>query len=147
PRRRLGSLPAHRPCPRPRHKPRRGAPPPAGPRVSPLGPAASAQRRNSTPKGAIGRRALTVAAAAVSIAAGAALPASAGAAPAVLVVGDSLTVMAAPYLEQHLPGVRLTVNAENGYNSFQIRDLCEEAFEPSQAVIVFAAGTNDNPAH
>lgn len=97
--------------------------------------------------GAIGRRALTVAAATVSIAAGAALPASAGAAPSVLVVGDSLTVMAAPYLEQHLPGVRLTVNAENGYNSFQIHDLFEEAFEPSQSVIVFAAGTNDNPAH
>jgi hypothetical protein len=65
----------------------------------------------------------------------------------VLVVGDSLEVLTSPYLQRHLPGVRLTVNAEGGYNSNQIRELFEESYDPSQAVIVFDAGTNDNPAY
>ena len=45
------------------------------------------------------------------------------------------------------PGVPLTVNAEGGYNSFQIFDLFRESYDPSQSVIVFDAGTNDNPAY
>jgi hypothetical protein len=65
----------------------------------------------------------------------------------VLVVGDSLEVLTSPYLERYLPGVPLTINAEGGYNSFQIFDLFEQAYEPSHSVIVFDAGTNDNPAH
>lgn len=64
-----------------------------------------------------------------------------------LVVGDSLEVLTSPYLEQYLPDVPLTVNAEGGYNSFQIFDLFEESYEPSHSVIVFDAGTNDNPAY
>ena len=64
-----------------------------------------------------------------------------------LVVGDSLEVLTSPYLKQYLPGVQLTVNAEGGYNSFQIFDLFEESYDPSQSVIVFDAGTNDNPAY
>lgn len=64
-----------------------------------------------------------------------------------LVVGDSLEVLTSPYLERYLPGVPLTINAEGGYNSFQIFDLFEESYEPSQSVIVFDAGTNDNPAY
>jgi len=43
--------------------------------------------------------------------------------------------------------VALTVNAQGGYNSYQIRELFEESYEPSQSVIVFDAGTNDNPAY
>ncbi len=73
----------------------------------------------------------------------ASLPGSGG----VLVVGDSLEVGTSPYLDQYLPGVPLTVNAEGGYNSYQIFDLFNESYDPSQSVIVFDAGTNDNPAY
>ena len=64
----------------------------------------------------------------------------------VLVVGDSLEELTSPYLKQYLPGVPLTVNAVGGSNSFQIFDLFQESYEPSQSVIVFDAGTNDNPS-
>ncbi|HEU4736043.1 MAG TPA: hypothetical protein VFS48_03325, partial [Solirubrobacterales bacterium] len=63
------------------------------------------------------------------------------------VVGDSLQELTAPYLSRYLPGVQLTINAAGGYNSFQIFDLFEESYDPSQSVIVFDAGTNDNPAY
>jgi hypothetical protein len=65
----------------------------------------------------------------------------------VLVVGDSLEVLTIPYLQRYLPGVPLTTNAVAGYNSYQIFDLFEESYEPSHSVIVFDAGTNDNPAY
>jgi lysophospholipase L1-like esterase len=65
----------------------------------------------------------------------------------VLVVGDSLEVLTIPYLQRHLPGVTLTTNAVGGYNSYQIYDLFRESYDPSQAVIVFDAGVNDNPAY
>jgi hypothetical protein len=79
-----------------------------------------------------------------------ALAATAGqaqAAPKVLVVGDSLEELTSPYLSRYLPGVELVVNAQGGYNSFQIFDLFQESYEPSDSVIVFDAGTNDNPAY
>ena len=41
----------------------------------------------------------------------------------------------------------LTVNAVGGYNSYQILELFEESYDPSQPVIVFDAGTNDNPSY
>ena len=63
----------------------------------------------------------------------------------VLVVGDSLEVLTEPYLKQYLQGTPLKVNAVGGYNSLQIFKLFEESFDPSQSVIVFDAGTNDNP--
>ncbi len=65
----------------------------------------------------------------------------------VLVVGDSLEVLTSPYIEQYLKelGITVTVNAVGGYNSFQIYDLFEESYDPAQSVIVFDAGTNDNP--
>lgn len=80
----------------------------------------------------------------------AALVASAGqaaAAPKVLVVGDSLEELTSPYLSRHLPGVELVINAKGGYNSYQIFDLFQESYEPSDSVIVFDAGTNDNPSY
>lgn len=64
-----------------------------------------------------------------------------------LVVGDSLEVLTIPYLKRYLPGVPLTTNAVGGYNSYQIFDLFEESYDPSHSVIVFDAGTNDNPAY
>ncbi len=65
----------------------------------------------------------------------------------VLVVGDSLEVLTSPYLQHYLPGVHLTINAEGGYNSNQIYGLFSESYDPSQSVIVFDAGTNDNPGY
>jgi hypothetical protein len=65
----------------------------------------------------------------------------------VLVVGESLEVLTIPYLERYLPGVPLTTNAVGGYNSFQIYELFEQSYDPSHSVIVFDAGTNDNPAY
>lgn len=63
----------------------------------------------------------------------------------VLVVGDSLEVLTIPYLKQYLPGVKVTTNAVGGYNSFQIFNLFKESYDPSQSVVVFDSGTNDNP--
>jgi hypothetical protein len=83
--------------------------------------------------------------------AGLALPAASASASSdeggVLVVGDSLEELTSPYLKRYLPGVPLTVNTVGGSNSFQIYDLFRESYDPSQSVIVFDAGTNDNPAY
>lgn len=65
----------------------------------------------------------------------------------VLVVGDSLEELTSPYLAKYLPGIPLTVNAVGGSNSYQILELFEESYDPSQSVIVFDAGTNDNPSY
>ena len=65
----------------------------------------------------------------------------------VLVVGDSLAELTSPYLAHLLPGVPITVNAVGGSNSFQIFDLFQESYEPSDSVIVFDAGTNDDPEY
>jgi hypothetical protein len=77
-----------------------------------------------------------------------AIAAPANAAPPradVLVVGDSLEELAGPYLPELLPGVSVTVNAVGGSNTYEILELFEESYEPSQSVIVFDGGTNDNP--
>jgi hypothetical protein len=74
------------------------------------------------------------------------VPAARGA-PGVLVVGDSLEELTSPHLAKFLPGVPLTIDAVGGYNSYQIFDLFQESYESSQRVIVFDAGTNDNPSY
>jgi hypothetical protein len=76
-----------------------------------------------------------------------ALSPAARAAPGVLVVGDSLEELTSPHLSRFLPGVPLTIDAVGGYNSYQIFDLFQESYDPSQRVIVFDAGTNDNPSY
>jgi hypothetical protein len=73
--------------------------------------------------------------------------ASASGSGGVLIVGDSLGALTSPYLQRYLPGVTLTTNAVGGYNSYQIYDLFQESYDPSQSVVVFDAGTNDNPAY
>ncbi len=65
----------------------------------------------------------------------------------VLVVGDSLEELTSPHLSKYLPGIPVTVDAVGGYNSFQILELFERSYDPSQRVIVFDAGTNDNPSY
>ncbi len=94
-------------------------------------------------------RKLAIVAAAVAVLALAptASPARASGGGGVLVVGDSLEELTSPYLRRYLPGVPLTVNAVGGSNSYQILELFEESYDPSQSVIVFDAGTNDNPAY
>lgn len=82
----------------------------------------------------------------LSLLAPAAAPAASGNG-GVLVVGDSIEVLTIPYLQRYLPGVRLTTNAVGGYNSNQIFGLFEQSYDPSHSVIVFDAGTNDNPAY
>jgi lysophospholipase L1-like esterase len=74
-------------------------------------------------------------------------PANAGGNGGVLVVGDSLAELTSPYLRRYLPGVPITVDAVGGSNTYQIYELFERSYEPSQSVIVFDAGTNDNPAY
>lgn len=64
----------------------------------------------------------------------------------VLIVGDSLEVATEPYFENYLSGVEVTHTAVVGYNSYQIFDLFEENYEASMSVIVFDAGTNDDPS-
>lgn len=76
-----------------------------------------------------------------------AAPAPAQSPPHVLVVGDSLADLTSPYLSRYLPGVELTINAVGGYNSYQIFDLFQESYDPTDDVIVFDAGTNDNPEY
>lgn len=93
-------------------------------------------------------RKLAIAAAAAVLALAPAAPsASASGSGGVLVVGDSLEELTSPYLQRYLPGVPLTVNAVGGSNSYQILELFEESYDPSQSVVVFDAGTNDNPAY
>jgi hypothetical protein len=65
----------------------------------------------------------------------------------ILVVGDSLEVLTSPYLKNYLPADKLTINAVGGYSSIQIFGLFQESYDPSQSVIVFDAGTNDNPSY
>ncbi len=93
------------------------------------------------------RKLATVAGALLTALALAAPTASASGNGSALVVGDSLAILTSPYLERYLPGVPLTVNAEGGYNSYQILDLFKESYDPSYSVVVFDAGTNDNPAY
>lgn len=86
--------------------------------------------------------------AALLVTAALAAPAQARTEGGVLVVGDSLEELTSPHIAKFLPpGVEVTINAVGGYNSFQIFDLFQESYDPSQAVIVFDAGTNDNPEY
>ena len=79
--------------------------------------------------------------------AGLAAPSAGAQGASVLVVGDSLEELTSPYLSKFLPGVKLTVNAVGGSNSYQIFDLFQESYDPSQSVVVFDAGTNDDPEY
>ena len=97
--------------------------------------------------GRIGSFGLATAALLLVLLALGATAAPAGAAPKVLVVGDSLEELTSPYLSRYLPGAELVINAVGGSNSYQIYDLFQESYEPSDSVIVFDAGTNDNPEY
>ena len=93
------------------------------------------------------RTVLLAVASAMLAVAGCAPPASASGGGGVLLVGDSLEELTSPYLRRYLPSVPLTVDAVGGSNSYQIYELFEQSYDPSQSVIVFDGGTNDNPAY
>jgi hypothetical protein len=65
----------------------------------------------------------------------------------VLVVGDSLGVGTEPYLRQELPGTPILDDSVGGRPSPGGLDALRAEISPSDAVIVFAMGTNDNPAY
>jgi hypothetical protein len=93
------------------------------------------------------RRLASIAAASVALVLVVASVAQAAPRASVLVVGDSLEELTSPHLPDYLPGVELTVNAVGGSNTYEILDLFEESYDPSQSVIVFDGGTNDNPSY
>ena len=64
----------------------------------------------------------------------------------VLVVGDSLEVGTGPYLEQELAPTPVTVDAVVGRTSGEILEALRANIASDPAVVVFDAGTNDDPA-
>lgn len=64
----------------------------------------------------------------------------------VLMVGDSIQVVMGKYVKNYLPNpVAVGQRAVGGYNSNQIRFLFNSAYSSKYSIIVFDAGTNDNP--
>ncbi len=119
-------------------------------------PGREQRRQPAPPAGCATKRAMRPLRSSLGVALALALAALVALAPAarasegdggVLVVGDSLEELTSPHLQALLPGVPLTVNAVGGSNSYQIFDLFQESYSPSDSVIVFDAGTNDNPAY
>lgn len=75
---------------------------------------------------------------------------SASAAPAgdgVLVIGDSLSVGGETYLDQELAGVPVTTDAEIGRGSAAGLEVLAANLAPEHGVVVFALGSNDDPAN
>ena len=74
-------------------------------------------------------------------------PASAQTAANILVVGDSLEVGTSPHLGAVLPGASITVDAEESRSSSDVLAALSENVDDSYDVVVFDAGTNDDPAN
>jgi lysophospholipase L1-like esterase len=64
----------------------------------------------------------------------------------VLVVGDSLGEGTAPYLKQQLPGTPIHSEVQTSETSAAGLEVLKSAISPSDAVVVFALGTNDDPS-
>jgi hypothetical protein len=65
----------------------------------------------------------------------------------VLVIGDSIGVAMEPYLRQELLGTPIIDDSVGGRPSPDGLEALRENLTPEVAVIVFAMGTNDNPAN
>jgi lysophospholipase L1-like esterase len=75
------------------------------------------------------------------------VPAHAQAPPGgILVVGDSLEVGTSPNLAPLLPGATITVDAEESRSSSAVLDALAANLDASHSIVVFDAGTNDDPA-
>jgi lysophospholipase L1-like esterase len=93
------------------------------------------------------RLAVAVAAAAIAIGGLATTGAAQGPGDAsVLVVGDSLGEGTAPYLKQQLPGTPIHSEEQTSETSAAGLEVLKSAISPSDAVVVFALGTNDDPS-
>jgi lysophospholipase L1-like esterase len=64
----------------------------------------------------------------------------------VLVVGDSLGEGTAPYLKQQLPGTPIHSEVQTSETSAAGLEVLRSAISTSDAVVVFALGTNDDPS-
>lgn len=84
--------------------------------------------------------------AAVTAALGALGAGTAAADPGVLVVGDSLEVGTAPYLDDQLRGLSLTVDSRNGRPSSEGVVVLRARLRAEHRVLVFDLGTNDDPS-
>jgi lysophospholipase L1-like esterase len=62
------------------------------------------------------------------------------------VIGDSLGVGTEPYLETALAGVDVSTDARTSRTSSQGLAVLAEEIAPADEVVVFALGTNDDPA-
>ena len=63
----------------------------------------------------------------------------------ILVVGDSLEVGTSPHLGAMLPGASITVDAAESRSSSAVLSALSENFDEGYDVVVFDAGTNDDP--
>ena len=72
--------------------------------------------------------------------------AGAGDPGAVLVIGDSLGVGMEPYLDDELGGAAVTTDAKTSRTSAEGLEILGAALGPEYGVVVFALGTNDDPA-
>jgi hypothetical protein len=73
-------------------------------------------------------------------------PAASARAAGVFVVGDSLEVGTSPYLGRYLPGVSIHVDAKESRPSGDAVQVLRAGLRPSDSVIVFDAGVNDDPS-
>ena len=74
-------------------------------------------------------------------------PAAAQTPGKILVVGDSLEVGTSPYLGSMLPGASITVDAEESRSSSEVLAALAANMSDAYDVVVFDAGTNDDPAN
>jgi hypothetical protein len=65
---------------------------------------------------------------------------------AVLVIGDSLQVGSAPYLQRALPQLSFTVDAESGRTSSEGLAILRERLSQAHGVVVFDLGVNNSPS-
>lgn len=96
------------------------------------------------------RTAIAVLAATAALAGSASTPAGAGAddatrARALLDLGDSLSVGAAPFLRSRLPGYRVERRHDVGLHAYDAAALVARRRAALPAVVVVSAGTNDDP--
>lgn len=72
-------------------------------------------------------------------------PAAAQSPDSILVVGDSLEVGTSPHLGALLPGASIAVDAEESRSSSEVLAALSANLDGSHDVVVFDAGTNDDP--
>ena len=64
----------------------------------------------------------------------------------VYVVGDSLEVGTSPYLPRYLSGFSVRVDADESRSSSAAVEILRQRLSPSDTIVVFDLGTNDDPS-